>query len=370
MMYCTKKILIISYIIREKTGGGAINQRNIDVIKRLCNNVSVLYIDPLNPKVHVPLWTRLWDRIQGIFSGLSKPYIEEIRQCLISEQPDIVFINQSLLGVLAQITRASLPQATVITFFHNCESHYYASQYRTQWWNPIALLNLLSSRKAESKAARYSHLLAAMNKRDAVHIQRLYHKNIHVLLPTSITDQGTFPYTPSSPQAPLELLFVGYRFFANVHGITWFCKEVMPQVPQARLTIVGRDMENERHRLEAPNVHVIGTVEDLTPYYCSADMVVSPIFIGSGMKTKTAEALMYGRPLLATNEALEGYDIHPENVGALCNTSSEFIESILYYQGHKNELITKSTNARALFLSQYSHTVILQRFAQLLKQIA
>lgn len=37
--------------------------------------------------------------------------------------------------------------------------------------------------------------------------------------------------------------------------------------------------------------------------------MVMPIFSGSGMKVKTAEALMYGKFLIGTKEAFEGYEI-------------------------------------------------------------
>jgi len=35
--------------------------------------------------------------------------------------------------------------------------------------------------------------------------------------------------------------------------------------------------------------------------------VILPIISGSGMKTKTAEALMYGKSIIGIKEAFEGY---------------------------------------------------------------
>ena len=40
---------------------------------------------------------------------------------------------------------------------------------------------------------------------------------------------------------------------------------------------------------------VVGEVESLAQWYHDAYFVVAPIFDGSGMKTKVAEALMYGK---------------------------------------------------------------------------
>ncbi len=43
-------------------------------------------------------------------------------------------------------------------------------------------------------------------------------------------------------------------------------------------------------------------------YYYKHAAVILPIKYGAGMKVKTAEAMMYGRTIFASDEALEGYD--------------------------------------------------------------
>lgn len=38
-----------------------------------------------------------------------------------------------------------------------------------------------------------------------------------------------------------------------------------------------------------------------------ADVIIAPLFDGGGMKTKTVEALSYGKSIVATDEGLEGF---------------------------------------------------------------
>lgn len=47
------------------------------------------------------------------------------------------------------------------------------------------------------------------------------------------------------------------------------------------------------------------------------------------MKIKTCEGLMFGKNILGTSKAFEGYDLNYCKVGAVCNTKEEFIESII-----------------------------------------
>ena len=101
----------------------------------------------------------------------------------------------------------------------------------------------------------------------------------------------------------------------------------MPHV-KCHLTIIGRGFETKKKLLQRNNVDVIGTVDRLDDYYNHADAIVSPILSGDGMKVKTSEAMMYGKNIFATKEALEGYDVSYVNGIIQCNNSREFIDSL------------------------------------------
>ena len=77
----------------------------------------------------------------------------------------------------------------------------------------------------------------------------------------------------------------------------------MSLLVNAEILIIGKGFETLKNDLECDNVKVIGTVEDVSEYFYRADFVIAPIFEGSGMKLKTAEALMYGKTIFGTTEA-------------------------------------------------------------------
>ena len=62
-------------------------------------------------------------------------------------------------------------------------------------------------------------------------------------------------------------------------------------------------------------------------------VVIAPIFDGSGMKTKVAEALMYGKRIIGTREAFSGYEDIAEEVGWVCNTKEEFVAALRTVEG-------------------------------------
>ncbi len=166
-----------------------------------------------------------------------------------------------------------------------------------------------------------------------------------------------------SDDVEFNLLFVGSLFPPNQQGVTWFVDNVMPYV-NASFTIVGKGFEKLKGVLDRKNVQVVGRVEHTDMYYYLADAVVGPILSGAGMKVKTAEALMYGKTLFATDEALEGYDVQDTQSVYRCNDTRQFIQAINSY-AEKNHREKYDKQLRGLFIEKYNT----ERYIQPVKEL-
>ena len=80
---------------------------------------------------------------------------------------------------------------------------------------------------------------------------------------------------------------------------------------------VSKSLESYIASGKYPRLKVMGMVDDLSPFYQNASCVVSPIFLGSGLKTKTIEALMFGKTFLGTDEAFQGVSCDYDTIGGL-----------------------------------------------------
>ena len=67
------------------------------------------------------------------------------------------------------------------------------------------------------------------------------------------------------------------------------------------------------------------------------------------MKVKTAEALMFGKHILGTEEALVGYDNLDD---CICSSADDFITKIM--QSYENRHIKYCQANRELYLEKYS----------------
>ena len=82
---------------------------------------------------------------------------------------------------------------------------------------------------------------------------------------------------------------------------------------------------------------------------------VMPIVSGSGMKTKTCEAMMYGKVIFGTQESFEGYQLSEDCI--LCEDEVAFINNINTYL--ESGVRTFSPLNREVYLQNYENAFIL-----------
>jgi glycosyltransferase involved in cell wall biosynthesis len=139
---------------------------------------------------------------------------------------------------------------------------------------------------------------------------------------------------------------------------------VVPHI-QIKTCVVGRGFEDLKHELEREGkVQVIGAVESLAEWYRNAHFVIAPIFDGSGMKTKVAEALMYGKKIIGTPEAFSGYEEIVAYAGHSCSTPDDFISAINAADGMVKEPF--DTELRAIYESRFSLAAARVRLREIL----
>ena len=124
-----------------------------------------------------------------------------------------------------------------------------------------------------------------------------------------------------------------------------------------KLKVVGSCCKALSPNTKNENVELLGIVEDIDSLYLDAQLVVVPLFKGSGMKTKTIEAMSYGKSIFGTDECFQGIECNFDKIGGLCNTEKEFIEKINNYSGSNYNEYTKT-----LFDECYSNDAVQEKF--------
>ena len=204
------------------------------------------------------------------------------------------------------------------------------------------------------------------NKRERDAYYYYYKKEPEMYLPVFIADKFSESKGKNPGYKGFSLLFIGSNFGPNLSGLRWFAENVVPKLEDdINLYVVGQGMKvlEKESVYQKENIHIIGEVENLAPWYYYADLVVEPILEGDGMKTKTVEAMMFGKTILGSDEAFCGYEGLDDY---LCNTAEEFINRINLYK--KNGVEKLNDKIRNVYLRRYSEKAVLSIMKEAIKK--
>lgn len=361
-----RKLLYIACANEESFSGGTqCMKRNLESLKDILgeDHIDTYIIKPDFRKRNIRRKIeRTWDLLHFYAGGMTCKDKQHITDILYKNKYDSVYIDSSSLGILAKVVKHLFHNINVYVFFQNVEYDYMVSttlhsgDYKHIFWIATAKYN-------ESLACKYADKIITLNDADRRRVLQLYGRDSISIPVTMKDDYHDLKSTEiKSTDNPPKALFVGSYFAGNIKGIKWFCNEVLPKA-NIELCIIGSGMEQLKEEVKpSPKLTIKGRTPNLTPYYEQADFVVLPIISGGGMKVKTAEALKYGKYIIGTREALEGYCLG-KNTALECNNEEEFINAINSFK-----LPNKYNNiSRQIFKTKFSYSKSLELFKRCLK---
>lgn len=336
------KLLFITSCFEATGGGSVIAKRNFTVLENVLGKENVTKY--IVRKSHLTIFDLLYRLKRHYVGGLTLSNVSDIVR--LSNNYDVIWIDGSFFGALAKGLKKNRYKGRVVCFFHNIERNFTKVTWKNIFAYPVKIRPIY---KAEQDAIFFSDNIVTLTKRDMNFIKDTNKfAQIHIL-PSSLSDSFRELPLDAGFSKSFTLLFVGSYFYANVHGIEWFISKVLPFV-EAKLIVVGAGMEKLKYT-PSSKLEIYGFVDDLGLYYRNCDVVVAPIFEGSGMKTKTAEALMWGKFIIGTKEAFCGFEIDSK-CGIECLSSGDFIDQIKRMSVvHKDKF---NPDSRKLFLDKYS----------------
>lgn len=119
-----------------------------------------------------------------------------------------------------------------------------------------------------------------------------------VFLPVTKHDVITMGYIGSSAHTP------------NIAALKYLTSQILPKLKAAGYKYILLVLGNyDKHPIDDENIEFVDQVDDLKEFYKKIDMLVAPIYSGSGTRLKILESLSYGKPVITTNVGAEGIEI-------------------------------------------------------------
>ena len=312
--------------------------------------------------------------MQGNMMFISNDIISEICEIINSNSIKTVFIEDSVFGNLVKKIKNRCKECKVLSFYHDVKADLY-KQWMDNERTLKSKIEYTIGIRQEYVNQKYADINIVFNERDAKTYQVYYGKRPEAILPLpapvpSISHDIMNSITEKDDKK--HILFVGKKYYPNLVGFKWFVDNVLPSLTaNIQVDVVGRGLEELRSEYSDPRINVIGGVESLNPYYENADIVIAPLFDGGGMKSKTVEALSFGKIFVGTEESLFGFweemdsDIRGKTCYQ-CNTQEEWIQTI---NNLANDDIHKfNEDVFELFKAKFSYDVIRDQLKAIMEE--
>ena len=237
--------------------------------KQIETTKSKVYLKPTDFK------DKLLRGLQGHTALMSNSIVRDILSVIKDEKIEFVFVDDSLYGKMVKRIKEEYPYVKVACFYHDVKRNLYPQWIKKDGVG-AAIKRYIPGLINEKKTASYADFNITLNERESRMLKQYYGKKADMELPVGIEDPK-YPQELKNPfiESKFNLLFVGAKYYANILGIKWFCKNVIPLLgADIHLWIVGKGMEVLRDELNAGVVHVVGTVDNLARYYKYSDVVI------------------------------------------------------------------------------------------------
>ena len=169
-----------------------------------------------------------------------------------------------------------------------------------------------------------------------------------------------------------KLLFFGNMAREeNYASVIWFIENVLPLISDLNFefNIVGAKPAEILRQYENDRVHIIGFVDDVSPFFEESLCLVAPLVLGAGIKIKILEALSGGLPVLTNKIGIEGIPAKNGHDYIFCENPEDYasnIRKLIYDRSLSNEI---GANAKLFINSQYDINKSLDKLCNLINQI-
>lgn len=365
---------MILYITKIEKGniGADMHYRAIQDIKGK-NNVFTINLSPWEAErkeknyiaygKYKNILERLHRWAQGNMMFINNKMIEEICDIIDEKNIHTVFIEDSTFGNLTRAIKQKYKTCKVLSFYHDVKANLYPQWIKNDKTIKSKIEYTIGIRQ-EYINQKYADINIMFNQRDANIFEKVYGYKPEAIIPLPAPIPQKLAQSNISVYGAnqINLLFVGKKYYPNLVGLQWFADKVMPYLPSnICINIVGRGLEYLKDEYTDVRYNVIGGVESLDPYYRQADIVIAPLFDGGGMKSKTVEALSYGKVFVGTEESLFGFweemdDGIRYKKCYQCNTPEEWIKTL---NALINSNISKfNKDIFDLFVAKFSYDVV------------
>ncbi len=298
---------------------------------------------------------------------ITPDFARALEQILIKDNYDIIQFETLFTSPYIELIR-KYSQAKLILRAHNIE-HLIWERISKGTRNPLKRFYLRRLAKAlgdyEKQTLRKLDGVVAITDVDAKWFRQAFPQLPVVSIPFGIdAGDGEEDLTTIEPKVKGLFHLGSMNWMPNQEGIRWFLNEVWPglrkQFPDLTFSLAGRSMPQWLLQNKQPGVIVDGEVADARSYMLDHQIMVVPLFSGSGIRIKIIEGMLMGKTVITTPVGAEGIHYVDGEHLLIARDTAGFMDAVTFCINHPLAARQMGIAGRKLVLYKHDNQMLMQ----------
>ncbi len=289
----------------------------------------------------------------------SPAFHQKLIELITNNSYDVIQLETSYLGIYID-TIIKHCDAKVVLRSHNLEYEIWerisdnTKRGLKSWY-----LNKCAERLFDFEVSSLDNydLLVTISDQDVIKYKELgYNKNC-ISSPAGLNLPD---YQVKPLRAKNTLSFIGsLDWIPNLNGLQWFVENVWAKVHQVHsdlhFHVAGRNLNSSFLNASRPGIKVEGEVDCAKHFISAHNIMIVPLFSGSGIRIKILEGMALGRTIISTSIGAEGIGGESGKHYLLADNEEEFQAAISKCMSNPALVQEIAHNAREFVEENYSN---------------
>jgi polysaccharide biosynthesis protein PslH len=311
---------------------------------------------------------------------VSRFYFRRFRKVLVKKLRehsfDIVQLEGLFMGTyIPTIKKRS--KAKIVLRAHNIEHFIWKRHIRQErFFFRKLYLSMQNSRLRNFEEKVFSQVDAivpiTLNDEKAIRAMGFSNRIHACIMGVNVRDYQKMPDV--SVRQNTVFYFGSMDWLPNQEAVHWFLENCWPEihktVPIARLIIAGRGMPLSFFHITAPNVSIVENVDNGKVFFHQHQIMVVPLWSGSGLRIKIIEGMAYGKAIVSTSIGAEGTgSTHDRNI-MIADTAADFSNSVITLLNDTQKRMALEKEAAAFAASEFNNVTLVSQLVKFYETFA
>lgn len=350
------------------------SRHHVETLPAELTQYAAWHITDINTDVKpIPAFLNLFTHHSYHVSRFNSPaFLLKVKQLLKEQEFDvIVFESLFMAGYLDEIK--PLTNALLVLREHNIEHHIWQLLAANEK-NPLKkwYLSLLAKRLERFERNNLNKFdgLTTVTEDDAAALKKMGCRKPVFVSPAGV-DCSKFLATHTGKNN--YLFFLGsLEWLPNIEGLEWFIHSVWPLIKNdpalGGCEVAGRNMPARLKQFSDDKLAMIGEVDDALAFMHDKQLMIVPLFSGSGIRVKILEGMAMGKTIVCTTLAMQGIECDNGVHLIMANSPVEFATAIKQCLNDETMSRQIGSNARRLVEEKYENKKLINHILEFYKQ--